>query len=128
MTSKLLLFLITFHPALVYSAESSAIRKGENYIPSVFSDVLRLFSLNQKCLSRGLYECLQFKMLKGIDRVMRTTDILEVTRGVYFIRNSNTTTYNRSDARALLDRNINIKSFLIEKLREFLKTHLLQVK
>lgn len=129
MACKLLLFLIT--SALTYTAESSsdkAVKISENYTPSVLSDVLRIFSLNQKCISKGIFECLRFKLLRTIDRAVSTTDVLEVTHGVYFVKNPDVTAYNTSDSRAFLDTRISIGQFLVEKLKEFLKTHLLQVK
>lgn len=132
MTSTQLLFFISFLPALVYSSEKLSdkpILLNHKYVPSVLSDALHILALNQKCLSRGLFECLRFKFLVAIDRAVQSTDILEVTHGVHFIKNPDVVAaYNRSEARAFLDSNINVRSFLIEKLKEFLSTHLLQVK
>lgn len=130
MASKLLLLLITFPSALMYTTESlsdKAVKISENYTPSVLSDVLRIFSLNQKCISKGIFECLRLRFLRAIDRAVSTTDVLEVTHGVYFVKNPDVTAYNTSDSRAFLDTRISIGQFLVEKLREFLKTHLLQV-
>lgn len=129
MASKLLLFFITFLPAFVFvcsteNLSNQSVRLSKN----VFGDILRIFSLNRKCLSRGLFECLQFKFLKAIDTAVKTTDVLEVTHGVYFVRNPDIAAYNGSDPRALLDSRVNVTSFLMEKVREFLRTHLLQVK
>lgn len=131
MASKLLLFLIIFYSALLYSTESLSDKPdkiSKNYFSSVLSDLFGMFSLNQKCVSKGIFECLRLKFLSAINRAVRTTDVLEVTHGVYFVKNPDVTERNTSDSRALLDTRISIGQFLVEKLREFLKTHLLQVK
>lgn len=129
MASKLPLFIVLF--ALVWTARCASdesVKIDKKYIPTVLNNMLRIFTLNHKCLSSGFFECLRFKLLKAIDKAVRTTDILEVTHGVYFVRNPNIAAYNGSDPRALLDTHINVPSFLMGQLREFLKTHLLQVK
>lgn len=131
-SNKLLLMLIIFLLALfAHTANSSSADElvqvpHQNYM-AVLSDVLRIFTLNQKCLSRGFFECIQLKFLRAIDRIVKTTDVLEVTSGVYFVKNPDIMVHNRSDLRALQDARIGVRSFLMEKLREFLQTHLLQV-
>lgn len=128
MAFKLLLFVvIALTPTFAYSSNNEITKSNRSYIP-ILNSVLRIFSLNQRCLSRGFFECLRLKLFRAIDRAVKTTDVLEVTSGVHFVRNPDVVVHNGTHPRALLDGTTSVGSFLMEKLREFLQTHLLQVK
>lgn len=128
MTSKSLFFLISLLPALfALSTRNSSdgfIKTNNTFYIPVLSDVFRVVSLNQRCFSRGFFECLRLKLSRAIDMAI-TTDVVEVTSGVYFVKNANASAYNES---AVEDARASVGSLLMAKMREFLRTHLLQVK
>lgn len=128
MTSKSLFFVISLLPALFALStrnSSDVFVKTSNtfYIP-VLSDMFRAVSLNQRCFSRGFFECLRLKLSRAMDRAI-ATEVVEVTSGVYFVKNANASAYNDI---AVQGARGSVGSLLMAKLREFMRTHLLQVK
>lgn len=88
------------------------------------SDLWYLYRVFGKCATEELYPCIKMKLAVALQRLARNFPKLELFEGVAFVRDS--------ENYSVRSRSINVKdssvtSVLINGLRQFLDTHVLQV-
>lgn len=88
------------------------------------SDMWYLYRVYEKCASEDLYPCIKMKLAVALQRLARNFPKLQLFEGVAFVRDPQNYSVR---SRSVNVRDSSVASVLINGLRQFLDTHVLQV-
>lgn len=88
------------------------------------SDLWYLYRVYEKCATTDLYACIKMKLAMALQRLSRNFPRLELFDGVAFVRDQENYSVR---SRSVSVRDSSVASVLMNGLRQFLDTHVLQV-